>query len=170
MKVQIVEYDPEWPKKFEQEKSLLFAAINIDRTVIEHFGSTSVVDLAAKPVIDILVGLPDFSMVDEVVPKIEALGYEYIAKYNEIMPFRRFLTRKPQEINTHNLHMVEKGCEFWNRHLLFRNYLRTHPLAAAAYADHKKMLAEREWQDINEYAYAKTEFITNLERQITQEK
>lgn len=170
MKVLIVDYNPEWTVRFAEEQTALARAINIDGVIIEHIGSTSVVGLAAKPVIDIMIGLPDFAVADQLVPKIEALGYDYIAKYNAIMPYRRFFTRRPEGINTHNLHMVETGCEFWERHLLFRNYLRRHPEVAAAYAEHKQELAEREWQDVNEYAYAKTEFITHIEQQAMLER
>lgn len=170
MKVLIAEYNPDWPAMFAQEQGALAQAIMLDGTIIEHFGSTSVIGLAAKPVIDVLVGLPDFALADTLVPNIEALGYDYIAKYNAIMPFRRFFQKRPQGIATHNLHMVETGCEFWERHLLFRDYLRSHPEAAQAYAAHKQQLALREWQDVNEYAYAKTEFILKLEKQAVLER
>ena len=164
MKVPIVDYNSAWPAMFAAEQAALAAAINIDRTIIEHFGSTSVVGLAAKPVLDILVGLPDFNLADSLVPNIVALGYDYIAHYNAIMPFRRFFQRRPRGVNTHNLHMVEMGCEFGERHLLFRDYLRSHPEAVAAYGAHKQELAQREWQDVNEYADAKTEFIMSVEK------
>ena len=165
MKVTVVAYHPEWPQLFAQEQAILSAAINIDGAVIEHIGSTSVVGLAAKPVIDVMVGLPDFALADGLVPNIVALGYAYLAEYNAIMPFRRFFTKRPNGINTHNLHMVETGCAFWEAQLLFRDYLRCHPEAVQAYAAHKQELAAREWQDVNEYAYAKTEFIEAMKRQ-----
>lgn len=165
MKVPIVDYDPAWPQLFAIEQALLAPALNTDGAVIEHIGSTSVVGLAAKPVIDVMVGLPNFALADALVPNIVALGYDYIAEYNALMPFRRFFIRRPHGINTHNLHMVETGCAFWEAQLLFRDYLRAHPDAVQAYAAHKRELAAREWQDINEYAYAKTEFIEATKRQ-----
>jgi GrpB-like predicted nucleotidyltransferase (UPF0157 family) len=163
MKVQIVEYNLQWPLMFAVEQSLLAAAINIDACVIEHIGSTSVVGLGAKPIIDIMVGLPDFAHADDLVPNVVALGYDYIAKYNADMPFRRFFKRWSQGTATHNLHMVETGCDFGERHLLFRDYLRQHPEAVQAYESHKRELAEREWQDVNEYADAKTDFIIAMQ-------
>ena len=92
---------------FAQERDTLAQAIKLDGAIIKHFGSTSVIGLAAKPVIDVMVGLPDFALADTLVPSIEALGYDYIAKYNSIMPFRRFFQKRQNGVSTHNLHMVE---------------------------------------------------------------
>lgn len=78
MKVSIVEYRPQWRKMFEEEKPLLQAVLGEVSAKVEHIGSTAVNGLAAKPVIDIMIGLPDFSVADNLVPKIETLGYEYI--------------------------------------------------------------------------------------------
>jgi GrpB-like predicted nucleotidyltransferase (UPF0157 family) len=163
MKVTIVEYNPEWREMFEEEKSVLQTALREVPSQIEHIGSTAVAGLAAKPIIDIMVGLEDFSIAERVVPKIEALTYEYIKKYEETMPFRRFFIKEQEGIRTHQIHMVAIGSEFWERHILFRDYLRQNASVAAKYASLKKELAEREWTDVNEYADAKTEFIRKIE-------
>ena len=165
MRVTIVEYRPEWREMFEAEKSILQAALGEVPAKIEHVGSTAVTGLAAKPIIDITIGLEDFSIADHVVPKIEALAYEYIKKYEDVMPFRRFFTKELKGIRTHQIHMVEIGSEFWERHILFRDYLRENPVVASEYAALKKELAEREWTDVNEYADAKTEFIRKMENE-----
>jgi GrpB-like predicted nucleotidyltransferase (UPF0157 family) len=163
MKVTVVEYSSTWQKLFEEEKALLKNALERSGAVIEHIGSTSVIGLAAKPVIDIMIGLPDFSIADSLVTKIVTLGYEYIAKYEDVMPYRRYFKKRQQDATTHHIHMVEAGSEFWERHLLFRNYLRENPDTAEEYAVLKKALAEREWQKGNQYADAKTEFIKKIE-------
>lgn len=163
MKVTVVEYRPEWQKIFEDEKRILQTALGDVPAQIEHIGSTAVAGLAAKPIIDLMVGLEDFSIADNVVPKIEALGYEYIRKYEAVMPFRRFFKKERSGIRTHNIHMVGIGGEFWERHILFRDYLRQNPDVAGQYASLKKELAGREWEDVNEYADAKTEFIKEIE-------
>lgn len=163
MKVSIVEYRPQWRKMFEEEKQLLQSVLDEVSAKVEHVGSTAVNGLAAKPVIDIMIGLPDFSVADDLVPSIEALGYEYIKKYENEMPFRRFFVKNLNGVRTHHIHMVEIDSEFWGRHLLFRNYLRQNPETAKKYAALKKQLAEREWEDVNEYADAKTEFIRGIE-------
>ena len=163
MKVTVVEYRPEWRKMFEDEKRILQTALRELPAQIEHIGSTAVAGLAAKPIIDLMVGLEDFSVADNVVPKIEALGYEYIQKYESVMPFRRFLIKEQEGMRTHQIHMVGTGGEFWERHILFRDYLRQNPVVAEQYASLKKALAGREWEDVNEYADAKTAFIREIE-------
>ena len=100
MNILIVESNPEWPAMFAEERAALAAAINLDRAIIEHIGSTAVAGLAAKPVIDIMIGLPDFALAEGLVPNIVALGYDYIAKYNAIMPFRRFLQKRLTGVST----------------------------------------------------------------------
>ena len=165
MKVTIVEYRPEWRKLFADEKRVLQTALGEVSTQIEHIGSTAVAGLAAKPVIDLMVGLEDFSIADTLVPKIEALAYEYIKKYEAVMPFRRFFIKEQAGIRTHQIHLVGIGSEFWERLILFRDYLRQHPGVAAKYALLKKELAGHEWADANEYADAKTEFIRKIENE-----
>jgi GrpB-like predicted nucleotidyltransferase (UPF0157 family) len=163
MKVTVVEYRPEWRKMFEDEKRILQTALGGVPARVEHIGSTAVAGLAAKPIIDLMVGLEDFSIADHVVPNIEALGYEYIQKYEAVMPFRRFFIKEQGGLRTHQIHMVGAGSEFWERHILFRDYLRQNPCIAEQYASLKKELAGREWEDVNEYADAKTEFIRGVE-------
>ncbi|CAN5627896.1 hypothetical protein BH18ACI1_BH18ACI1_21240 [soil metagenome] len=163
MKVSIVEYRPQWRKMFEEEKQLLHVVLGEVSAKVEHIGSTSIDGLAAKPIIDIMVGLTDFSVADDFVPRIETLGYEYIKKYENEMPFRRFFVKDLNGIRIHQIHMVEINSEFWGRHLLFRDYLRQNPNMANKYAALKKQLAECEWEDVNEYADAKSEFIKSIE-------
>lgn len=163
MKVFIVEYRPQWREMFEAEKRLLQVVLGEASAQIEHIGSTAVDGLAAKPIIDIMIGLPDFSAAERFVPEIEKMGYEYFKKYEVEMPFRRYFAKDQNGVRTHQIHMVEIGGEFWERHLLFRDYLRQNPSAANEYAALKRQLAERDWVDVNEYAYAKTEFIKDVE-------
>jgi GrpB-like predicted nucleotidyltransferase (UPF0157 family) len=163
MKVSVVEYRPAWQAMFEEERQLIEAALGGAPAKVEHIGSTSVVGLAAKPIIDIMIGLPDFSVADDLVPLIEAFGYRYFRKYEDEMPFRRYFAKDLSGVRTHQIHMVEAGSEFWERHLLFRDYLRQNPPAATEYAALKRRLAEREWTDVNEYADAKTEFVRDIE-------
>ena len=137
---------------------------------VEHVGSTAVEGLAAKPIVDIMVGLEDFSLADGLVPKVEALGYEYVKKFEEVMPFRRFFTKERDGARTHQIHVVAVGCEFWERLILFRDFLRKNPEIAAKYASLKKELAGREWGDVDEYADAKTEFVRGIEEEASGSK
>lgn len=164
MKVTIVEYDEAWAQLFAAEKAMLQQVVGDPAVEIEHMGSTSVAGLAAKPVIDILIGLGDFSMADSLVPKIAATGYEYIKEFEVEMPYRRYFTKPHRGADTHHIHMVAMGSEFWTKMLLFRDYLRVNSHARVAYANLKKDLAKLEWKDVDEYATAKTAFIRQTEK------
>lgn len=156
MKVIVAEYDKEWPRLFDHERDLLLKVFGETAVRIEHIGSTSVPGLAARPIIDVMAGLQDFANVDSLVPKVEDLGYVYIREYEDVMPDRRFFRRMQDRQDTHHIHMVEIGSEFWERHLLFRDYLRENPETADEYALLKKSLASRQWKDANNYVDAKT--------------
>jgi GrpB-like predicted nucleotidyltransferase (UPF0157 family) len=147
---------------FVEEQALLAAQLPA-AAIIEHIGSTAVPGLAAKPVIDILIGLPDFDLADELVPRIVSMAYEYVPQYETELPLRRFFRKERDGVRTHHIHMVGIGTDFWTRHLLFRDHLRAHPEISAQYASLKRALAERDWKHVNEYADAKTEFIRRIE-------
>ncbi len=164
MKVHITEYNPLWKQQFQKEKQLIIKTIPNIQLEIEHIGSTSIEGLGAKPVIDILIGLYDFSLANEQVKKIINIGYQYLPQYEDTMPYRRFFIKEENGIRICHIHMIEINTEFWKRHLAFRDYLISHPKEKEEYYSLKKELSQREWKDGNEYAAAKTEFIKNIER------
>jgi GrpB-like predicted nucleotidyltransferase (UPF0157 family) len=149
---------------FEKESGRLLETLSADGIVIEHIGSTAVPGLEAKPIIDIMIGLPDFGRADAFVPLIQGLGYEYIQKYEDEMPFRRFLYLDEDGGRRVNIHMVGINSPFWKRHLMFRDYLRQNPTVREEYHRLKLDLAAREWTDRNDYAQAKTDFIRKAEK------
>lgn len=164
MKITIAEYSSAWLQMFAEEKTRLQRILSI-LAVVEHIGSTSVPGLAAKPIIDIMVGLADFTHADTLVLRVQSLGYEYVSRFEVEMPFRRYFRKDNEGVRTHQIHMVALNSEFWHRHLAFREYLKAHPNIAAEYATLKRNLAEQDWQDVNDYADAKTEFIQSIEAQ-----
>lgn len=166
MKIIIKKYDPNWETEFQKEKQLLLKSINDSEIVVEHIGSTSIKGLGAKPVIDIMIGVTDFSMLNNYVPAIEGLGYTYISKYEDMMPYRRFFIKERNDNKTHHIHMVEIDSEFWIRHIAFRDHLRSNKTDRDNYYTLKKNLSKQEWKDGNEYAAAKTEFIKSIESRI----
>jgi GrpB-like predicted nucleotidyltransferase (UPF0157 family) len=160
----IVEYDPRWPDLFEEEKARLRSAAGTLLAAIEHIGSTAVPGLAANPIIDIMGGVRDLGEVTRYVAALEGLGYEYVPQYEAFIPERRYF-RKPttgHSPRTHHLHVVELPSDFWRRHLLFRDYLRTHPLALREYADLKRRLASVYGDDGGGYTDAKRPFIESI--------
>jgi GrpB-like predicted nucleotidyltransferase (UPF0157 family) len=155
----IVEYDPTWPTQFKEEKARILAISNDHIEDIQHIGSTSVPGLGAKPIIDIMIGLRDLSLVEPCVEPLQQLGYGYLGERG--IPERHFF-RKPDNNSwigrTHQIHMVVIGSDFWRRHLLFRDYLRLHPQDAQEYYSLKKDLAQQ-FGATEHYTDAKTSFI-----------
>ena len=166
MKIELSEYNPRWQDTFLKEKKLLENVLPAN-SQIEHIGSTSIKDLCAKPIIDILCGLEDFLISDHLISEIVALNYEYIEKYNLIIPERRYF-KKTGENNFH-IHLVKKRGQFWKRHILFRDFLRNNEIVKNEYASLKRQLAKKDWKDGNEYAGAKTEFIKAIEEKAKRE-
>lgn len=162
MKIQITPYSTSWIKGFKNESQVLQTVFK-EPVIIEHIGSTSISGLAAKPIIDIMIGLTNFQTAGEHVSSINRLGYEYISKYEKEMPYRKFFIKMDNGKRTHHIHMVEIDSEFWKRHLLFRDYLRNNEQARNEYAKLKQRLALCEWTDGDEYAAAKSDFIRRIE-------
>ena len=161
----IVDYDPTWPELFQQEKARLLAAIGDHIETIEHIGSTSVPGLAAKPVIDIMIGVRDLAKVEQpCIAAIVDLGYEYVPDYEDEMPDRRYFRKSDASgMRTHHLHLWPVDHPDYERHLVFRDYLRTHPDEAAAYEAVKRDLITQH-DDGNDYAGAKSVFVLPCEK------
>jgi GrpB-like predicted nucleotidyltransferase (UPF0157 family) len=163
--IRIVDHDPCWPTFFEREKGILVSSLENQLEGIKHIGSTAVPGLAAKPVIDIMLGLKQDVMLDACIEPLKQLGYDYISKYESSLPLRRYFEKKPIQSHgkyyTYHLHVVHIQSEFWKRHLLFRDYLRTHHDIAKQYEQVKKDLAKR-FTDTNEYADAKRDFVESI--------
>jgi L-amino acid N-acyltransferase YncA/GrpB-like predicted nucleotidyltransferase (UPF0157 family) len=160
----IVPYNPDWPRMFEEEKKHLFACLPheiIKR--IEHFGSTAIPNVSAKPVLDILVEVTSLEETKKVVvPILIAQGYDYFWRPthgDDGPPFYAwFIKRNARGIRTHHIHMIECNFEQWER-LFFRDYLIEHPRLANEYQHLKLFLAEKYANDRIAYTTAKTEFI-----------
>ena len=167
--VEVVPYDPEWPRLFEREKQHLLGCLPrelIER--IEHFGSTAVPGLSAKPVIDILVGVTSLALAQvQIVPVLETRRYEYFWRptLGDDRPpwYAWFVRRDPDtKVRTHHIHMVEATfVEHWDR-LLFRDYLVGHPDIAAEYQTLKMELAARHPHDHVRYTQEKGAFIERV--------
>jgi GrpB-like predicted nucleotidyltransferase (UPF0157 family) len=169
--VEVVDYDPHWPKLFDREKAQILSVIGNRVTAIEHVGSTAVPGLGAKPIIDVMVGIHRLIDAKDCIRPLERIGYEYVPEYEASMPERRYFRKGPNEPNKHyHLHMVEHGSEFWKRHLLFRDYLRTHPDTASEYYELKRQLATRYRLNREAYTDAKTFFIESIVSKASAEK
>ena len=149
---------------YDNMKDLFFRSFGDKIAGIEHIGSTSVAGLCAKPIIDILLGVHSLDDADSIVPNMIELGYDYISKYEDVMPYRRYFNKYENEVGKFHVHTVVIDSDFWNRHIKFRNILRKNENIRNDYCMLKKELAKKEWKDGNEYADAKTDFIRRIEK------
>ncbi|MHA2365866.1 MAG: GrpB family protein [Candidatus Hodarchaeales archaeon] len=167
--ITIVEYDSQWPERYQKEKKLINSVIDKWILTIEHIGSTAVTELGAKPIIDIMIGIESLEKAKYCFAPLESIGYKYIPKHESSIPERRYFNKGPDNCRTHHLHMVELNSEFWTRHLLFRDYLRSHPETKKEYYTLKKKLAKKYRTNTRAYTDAKTKFIRGIEEKAIQE-
>ena len=160
--IEVVDYDPRWPEQFEALRSAIESVVDEEVRGIEHVGSTSVPGLAAKPTIDIAIGVRSMAKSRALTPRILGLGF---TKGRDNSPDWRYFDREghaPHD-NAH-LHVVPFGGIRWNRYLLFRDYLREHPEWAERYATLKRALAAEFVNDRLGYVEAKTDFVELAQR------
>lgn len=164
----IVPYDPHWPELFRCERDHLRACLPgqlLGR--IEHFGSTAVPGLAAKPIVDILVEVSDLEATKgQIVPVLEGQGYEYFwrptTSVGDGLPFYAwFIKRGSDRARSHHIHMVEPHFPHWDG-LFVRDYLMAHPEVAQDYLRLKLSLAAAHPNDREAYTDGKTEFIASI--------
>jgi GrpB-like predicted nucleotidyltransferase (UPF0157 family) len=156
--IELLDYDPDWPLLYEREEARVRSILG-DRVVrIEHVGSTSVPGLAAKPVIDIALEVPDSAEESAYVPDMEAAGYVLRIREPEWFEHRVF---KGPDTNV-NLHVFSAGCEEVDRMLLFRDRLRSNAADRELYASAKRDLAARDWKYVQQYADAKTAVVHEI--------
>lgn len=156
--VVVADYDPSWPEVFEKLRERIAAALGPLVLAIEHVGSTSVPNMCAKPIIDldVIVRRED---VAAAIAAVEALGYRH---EGDLGVEGREAFRWTAEFPEHHLYMCPEGSPAFERHVLFRDYLRTHPEKAREYAELKKRLAQQFHDDRSRYQAAKADFVDSL--------
>jgi GrpB-like predicted nucleotidyltransferase (UPF0157 family) len=134
----VVPYDPEWPRLFEAERSVLERVLKpwLDRG-IHHVGSTAVSGLAAKPIIDIVAGVRHLEAARAAFEPLRALGYRYHEHRPEAHAFSKPESAADWWEQTHHLHLTEPGSDLWRERLAFRDALRADPELAAEYQEWK---------------------------------
>lgn len=161
-KVEVHPYNENWPSMFLEEANklkLLFGELIVD---IHHIGSTAVLGLKAKPIIDIMPVVKDIQLVDQYNLNMQALGYE--PKGENGIKGRRYF-KKGGDDRTHHVHIYEIGSFELKRHLAFRDFLRTHTNIKEQYGDLKERLAYEFPDDIESYIRGKEDLAIEIERQ-----
>ena len=164
--IEIAPYDPAWPAAFAAEKAHLLASLPGDLIKrVEHFGSTAVSGLAAKPIIDMLVEVTSLDAARaRIVPILQSQGYEYLWRPthgDDGPPFYAWFIKRDTatRVRTHHIHMVEASfSEHWRR-LIFRDLLIAHAEIAREYETLKRRLARDHPNDRVAYTLGKTTFI-----------
>jgi GrpB-like predicted nucleotidyltransferase (UPF0157 family) len=161
--VTLVDANPAWAAQYQEMADWLRRRLDARVMLrIEHYGSTAIPGMPAKPIVDILVEVHSFEAAKRhVVPALNDPHWEYWW-YSDHMVFVR--RERPMGPRTHHLHLAPRGHRLWEG-LAFRDYLRAHPEAAARYAALKRKLARSHREDREAYTQAKTAFV----RQVTAE-
>jgi GrpB-like predicted nucleotidyltransferase (UPF0157 family) len=162
--LEIVAYDPQWPHAFSVERDRIAEALGALALRIDHHGSTSVPGLGAKPVIDIQISVHHLQPIEAYGTHLMRLGYVHVPHADD--SFCPFFHKPAAWPHTHHVHVVASGGAEERRTLAFRDYLREHAEAAAAYERLKRALAaEHDAVDFSSrqaYADAKGAFVTTI--------
>ena len=153
--IRIVPYDATWPVRFEAERARISVALGTRAVRIDHVGSTSVPGLCAKPIVDIDVSVGDPDDETAYLPALESAGYHLRVR----SPGHRMVRSAALDVH---VHVCAAGGEWEQRHLLFRDWLRSHPDDRDLYARTKQQLALEDWPDTNAYAAAKSDVIAAI--------
>lgn len=160
--LEVSSHSPMWPAVFDIERDRLTRIFGADRVLVEHIGSTAVDGLAAKPIIDVMVGAPDLAIVERHLPDLVAEGYRYVPELERSVPQRRFLVKPDGQPGYFHLHAVVVDSPYWREHLSFRDALRTDPSLADEYGKLKRRILTRYPTDRAVYADAKSTFIRTV--------
>ena len=158
--VRLAPYDLAWPELFLQERDRLLSLFP-QLLAVEHFGSTAVRGMTAKPIIDILVGVASMEAADALFEPVLAAGYTTSREFNATLSDRRWFMRSSNGRRTHHLHVVVHRSPVWAERLRFRDLLRSNPSLAHSYSQLKSELAVRFLHDREAYTDAKAEFVAS---------
>ncbi|MFD0825689.1 GrpB family protein [Neobacillus sp. M.A.Huq-85] len=161
MKIRLSDFSENWAEMFQSEAQLLKTIFSDQIIKFEHFGSTSVQGMKAKPVIDMMCIVKDIEKIDLFNNKMDSLGYDVAGEWG--ISGRR-LFRKGGDNRTHHIHFYQSDNPQIERHLIFRDYLRSHPEEAARYSRFKEEVAQR-CEHTREYSAAKRGFVKEMEQQ-----
>jgi GrpB-like predicted nucleotidyltransferase (UPF0157 family) len=169
-RVVVHSYSSDWPEQFRVVRAELLTVFAPLEVAIEHIGSTSVPGLAAKPVLDLLLGADSLAEIESKVGAIGRLGFEYVPKYEREIPERRYFVRPAAATLRIHLHGVVRDSRLWREHLGFRDALRAEPLLRSEYQALKLRLAREFAEDKAAYTEAKGPFIRAVLARIGEER
>lgn len=160
MKVRLSDYNQAWPEMYKTECREIENILGREIIRFEHFGSTSVEGMKAKPVIDMMVIVKNIDLIDEYQDVLISSGYDAAGEWG--IPGRR-LFRKGGNDRTHHIHIYEDNNPEVDRHLILRDYLRQNREERDAYSHFKECLFKK-YKDTKDYSFNKKEYVSQLEK------
>jgi GrpB-like predicted nucleotidyltransferase (UPF0157 family) len=157
-RIEVRDYDPAWPGLYEREAERIHRILGDRVVVLEHAGSTSVPGLPAKPIVDIVLEVPDSADEPGYADDLVSAGYRLVIREPDWFEHRTF---KGPDTNV-NLHVFTAGCSETERMLLLRDWLRTSAADRDLYARTKRSLAARDWKYVQQYADAKGDIVGEI--------
>lgn len=162
----LLPHDPSWARQAEQVRATLQALAG-PACPVELIGSTAVAGLCAKPVLDLMLGVADWSEVAEMQPRLAAARWRYRPEHEAEIPDRRYFVRDADAgLPRQHLHILRRDGALWQRHLAFRDALRTRPEWRDRYAALKQTLAAAHAGDKTAYQAGKAPFIQACLREL----
>nr|WP_246238029.1 GrpB family protein [Pseudomonas akapageensis] len=166
--VSISEYSDSWAEHFSKESKLIESVVSCTKIYIDHVGSTSVKGLPSKPIVDMLISISNWSVVDSLVNELKVVGYHVNEKCDDVPRF--FLTKYASDgSGSYHIHICKPHSRWARDMLVFRNELASDETLAKAYADLKKQLAKIYHDDVEAYGVGKKDFIDGRLREIDEE-
>ena len=148
---------------FLTESHLVSSALGENVIAIHHIGSTSIPNILAKPIIDMLVEVEDIRNVDTRSKEMESLNYEVMGEFG--IEGRRYFRKDDADgVRTHQIHVFQRGSDHLRRHIAFRDYLIAHPDEAKTYSNLKRELVQKYNGDGESYIEGKDDFIKKIDQ------
>lgn len=156
--IHLESYNKQWADRFRDEHQTLVREIGPFTAAIEHFGSTSVPGMTAKPIIDMLVGVENVLHSNEIIPRLTAMGYEDLGEAG--IPGRIYLRKRGNV--AYNVHIVLYRGDIWSHNIMIRDYLRAHAVEAERYSEIKRRIVSQGTRTLLRYSDEKNTFVEQL--------
>jgi GrpB-like predicted nucleotidyltransferase (UPF0157 family) len=155
LELELHRHDDRWSGIYLEHRQRIRNALAASDIEIEHIGSTSVPGLAAKPIVDIVVAVEDITAETDYLDPLIAAGYELRVRE----PGHRLVRTPARDVH---VHLYERGAPAIGEYLLLRDRLRSDADDRALYESTKRALLGTRWDDMNDYADAKTDVIVAI--------
>ncbi|GAB4014304.1 GrpB family protein [Spirosoma koreense] len=156
--IRLEEYNPEWPKRYLREANQLVEACKPMPIAVEHIGSTAIEGLLAKPIIDIMLGLPTWEFFEGVKNGLITAGYEDLGEAG--VPGRVYFRKRSG--TSFNAHVVLLNDRIWSTNIRFKDYFLNHPQEKTTYGNLKKSIVDRGAVDLITYSKMKADYMASI--------